>query len=126
MNRCILAIFFEETYISIICHHKDNTNIRDSLKKHHNSIRLAESLISLGDLSITKKNDIIDFHNAWGYSWDKVKPIAHPTPEDLVEYCSNVKASYLHVFETKGWQEICLSLKPKPIPGTRKSTALYT
>lgn len=125
MNRCILAIFFEEKYTAIICHHKEGTNIRDILKTHHNSIRMAKILIARGDLTITPKNDVIDFHHAWGYSWDKVKPAAHQTPESLVDFCSTVNASFLHVFEIEGWQEIFLSPKPKPLPGTRKSTALY-
>lgn len=125
MNRSILAMFFEERYISIICHHKDNTNIRDILEKHHRSIHLAKNLISLGDLSVTPKNKVIDFHSAWGYSWEKVKPIEHTTPEDLIEYCNNVNASYLYTFKTEGWQETWLTPKPKPIPGTKKSIALY-
>lgn len=113
MNNCVIAIYFENHYISILCHHDAQTNVGTLLKKHHNSLISAEMLISLGDLSHFQGNKVVDFRRSWGYSWEQVKPLAHIDPEALVDYSLGQGAQYLHVFESNGWQilELCSSLQ---------------
>ncbi|MFL0799677.1 MAG: hypothetical protein K6L80_04445 [Agarilytica sp.] len=106
-KHCVIALKFDNHYISILCYYGDGIRVGEILRTSFSTQLDAESLVAKGDianLSIAP----IQFCTAIGYTWAQAKPVAHETPAALAEYCLAVGGSHIHVFEGGSWDAIAL------------------
>lgn len=106
-KHCVIAIFFGDHYISVLCYLDHDTRISKTLRKNHNTVAAAEALISKGDIADITLSPIA-FCSEKENCWPQIKPTVHETPMSMAEYCIAVGAEYLHVFENEQWDTISL------------------
>lgn len=109
MQHCVIALQFQEHYISIMCHHESLVDIQKVLEEQYSTLTKAEALVAAGDISLQGKPPVV-MHDHHSFPANQTKAVAHETPKALVEYCLAVGATYLYAFEDKKWEGIPLTV----------------
>lgn len=107
IKQSVIAIFYRERYISVLCEHKGQSMISAQLRGFHNSAQEAERLIARGNVACMGEEPVY-CTEIYGQQWDETKPLTHQSPLDLVKYCLKVKASCLHIFRDNQWKTTAL------------------
>ncbi len=107
VKQSVIAIFYRERYISVLCEHKGQSMIGAQLKRCHASPHAAEQIIAKGNIACMGE-DPAYCSEIYGQQWEETKPLTHQSPLDLVKYCLKVKASCLHIFHENQWKTTAL------------------
>ncbi len=109
MKHCVIALNFQNNYISVLCHYDEIMEIGRILNSSHRSMDSAEELVALGDISHFEGSTPKHYCKDQGFLWSQSKPIVHESPKALVEYSLSIEGTHLLCFENDEWQEIPLT-----------------
>ncbi len=120
-KHCVIALKFDNHYISILCYYGDDIRVGEILRTSFATQLDAEALVAKGDIANLAISPI-QFCTAIGYTWAQAKPVAHETPAALAEYCLAVGGSHIHVFEGGSWDAIALIRTDQEIQPQQEAT----
>ncbi len=109
MESSVIALQFQEHYVSILCQSTSRAHIQKLLDGQYSTLAKVEALVASGDITLVGEPPRVT-HDNRTFPANQTKAIAHETPKALVEYCLAVEAGCLYTFEEGAWEEIPLTV----------------